>query len=32
MKLDVEKFDVMLDEAWLGRTGPLDVAVGEIAR
>lgn len=26
MKLDVEKFDVMLDEAWQGRTGPLDEA------
>ena len=32
MKLDVEKFDVMLDEAWQGRTGPLDEAGAEIAR
>ena len=26
MKLDVKKFDVVLDEAWQGRTGPLDEA------
>ena len=26
MKLDVKKFDAVLDEAWQGRTEPLDEA------